>query len=82
MSSPKSTRWADWLAMAPSENFVKYRSKRCYAVVAAVVAAVDVAAADAVAIVEHEPVANCVVQSLDHYSIGVSANSDLRPNPD
>lgn len=71
-------RWVDWLAMAPSENFVKYPSKRCYVVVVAVVDA----AADAVAIVVHGHAVNCVVQSLDHYSIEVSASSDLRPNHD
>lgn len=59
--------------MAPSENFVKYRSKQCCAVAAVVVA---------VAIVAHAPVANYAMQSLDHYSIEVSANLDLRPNHD
>lgn len=80
MSSPKSTRSVGWLAMAPSENFVKYRSKRCYVVVAAAADAVVVVVD--VATVVHGPVVSCVVRSLDHYSIAMSASSDLRPNHD
>lgn len=67
-------RWLDWFALAPSERFVKYRLN-VVVVVAAGGAAVAV-------IVAHESVANCAVRLLDHYSIAVSANSDLRPNHD